>query len=413
MALRLIIEDFEGSTTIVPLEHEPVTIGRKEGNTIQLTEKNVSRSHAKLMLADDGWTIEDLGSYNGVVVNGVVIDERVLLREGDIITIGDYSLVLHDDVSRKTVDLDRPIKAANQAGGAASANSEFKEVATEPPVMAGASSSQDLPRLSPAELDQLSSSGGMAAADADTYGDEEGGGSRRGVIIGIVVVAALVLGVGGYLIASSPGGEAANDAGSAGDDAAGAVASGDSAGQPGDGAAAEAADAGAVADSTGDEDAAVAETGAADASPSDTDEAVIEDDPADADDGSGDAEATDEAVEDQAVEDEAAADAAPAKRRKKKRATSGGDTGGAAPAGADADALLADARKASMSGDLNKAYKLAKQSYAAKKSADALKVMAVSACKMGSKSKAKSAYAKMTSGKDAVKSLCSSHGIQL
>ncbi len=48
MALRLIIEDEEGATTIVPLGEEEITIGREPGNTIQLTEQNVSRQHARL-----------------------------------------------------------------------------------------------------------------------------------------------------------------------------------------------------------------------------------------------------------------------------------------------------------------------------------------------------------------------------
>jgi len=39
---KLIIEDDEGHTTVVPLVKEEITIGRKEGNTIRLTERNVS-----------------------------------------------------------------------------------------------------------------------------------------------------------------------------------------------------------------------------------------------------------------------------------------------------------------------------------------------------------------------------------
>ena len=46
---KLIIEDDEGKTTVVPLIRDEITIGRKEGNTIRLTERNVSRKHAKLI----------------------------------------------------------------------------------------------------------------------------------------------------------------------------------------------------------------------------------------------------------------------------------------------------------------------------------------------------------------------------
>ena len=47
---KLVICDDEGKTTIVPLIRDEVTIGRREGNTIRLTDRNVSRNHALLLL---------------------------------------------------------------------------------------------------------------------------------------------------------------------------------------------------------------------------------------------------------------------------------------------------------------------------------------------------------------------------
>ena len=41
---KLVIQDDEGKTTVVPLIRDEITIGRKEGNTIRLTERNVSRN---------------------------------------------------------------------------------------------------------------------------------------------------------------------------------------------------------------------------------------------------------------------------------------------------------------------------------------------------------------------------------
>ena len=86
---KLIIEDDEGHTTIVPLVKEEITIGRKEGNTIRLTERNVSRHHARLIKSNGTVFIEDLDSYNGVKVNGDKITARTNVREGDLIEIGD------------------------------------------------------------------------------------------------------------------------------------------------------------------------------------------------------------------------------------------------------------------------------------------------------------------------------------
>ncbi len=94
---KLVISDDEGKTTVVPLVRDEITIGRQEGNTIRLTERNVSRRHARLSKANGAFAVEDLESYNGVKVNGRKIDASVSLNAGDQITIGDYLLALQMD----------------------------------------------------------------------------------------------------------------------------------------------------------------------------------------------------------------------------------------------------------------------------------------------------------------------------
>src|SRR5215470_5947418 len=91
---KLVIQDDEGKTTIVPLIRDEITIGRKEGNTIRLTERNVSRRHARILRNNGEVHIEDLGSYNGIRVNNARIAERVSLRVSDQVQIGDYKLYL-------------------------------------------------------------------------------------------------------------------------------------------------------------------------------------------------------------------------------------------------------------------------------------------------------------------------------
>ena len=91
---KLVIQDDEGKTTVVPLIRDEITIGRKEGNTIRLTERNVSRRHARILRANGEVHIEDLGSYNGIRVNNARIAERVSLRVSDQVQIGDYKLYL-------------------------------------------------------------------------------------------------------------------------------------------------------------------------------------------------------------------------------------------------------------------------------------------------------------------------------
>jgi pSer/pThr/pTyr-binding forkhead associated (FHA) protein len=104
---KLVIEDDEGKRTLVPLTRDQYSVGRKEGNTIRLTERNVSREHARLFKKPPSGTptppngptlvLEDLTSYNGVFVNGLRVTHAQDLAHGDLVQIGDYRIVLQDE----------------------------------------------------------------------------------------------------------------------------------------------------------------------------------------------------------------------------------------------------------------------------------------------------------------------------
>jgi len=91
---KLVIADDEGKTTVVPLVRDEITIGRKEGNTIRLTERNISRRHAKLTKSNGSFLLQDLNSYNGVRINGQRVEAETSLNAGDQIHIGDYTIAL-------------------------------------------------------------------------------------------------------------------------------------------------------------------------------------------------------------------------------------------------------------------------------------------------------------------------------
>ena len=78
----------------------PITIGREEGNAIQLNDERISRFHVKIQQEDDQLIITDLESTNGTRVNGQDIRLRIL-RHGDMIGIG-RSLLLYG--SRDQID---------------------------------------------------------------------------------------------------------------------------------------------------------------------------------------------------------------------------------------------------------------------------------------------------------------------
>jgi hypothetical protein len=70
----------------------PITIGREEGNTIQLNDERVSRFHAKIQCDQDKLILTDLESTNGTKVNGEETQIRIL-RFGDVVSIGKTSLL--------------------------------------------------------------------------------------------------------------------------------------------------------------------------------------------------------------------------------------------------------------------------------------------------------------------------------
>ena len=92
--MKLIIEDDEGHRTIIPFARDELTIGRHEENVVRLTEKNVSRKHGRLLREDGRFFVEDLKSLTGIRVNGEKIVGKRLVREGDLIQIGESDLSL-------------------------------------------------------------------------------------------------------------------------------------------------------------------------------------------------------------------------------------------------------------------------------------------------------------------------------
>jgi len=65
----------------------PWTVGRSQENDIVIPDPNVSRKHARLSRADNGYVVEDLGSTNGTLLDGAPID-RERIESGDELTFG-------------------------------------------------------------------------------------------------------------------------------------------------------------------------------------------------------------------------------------------------------------------------------------------------------------------------------------
>ncbi|MHB8241136.1 MAG: FhaA domain-containing protein [Solirubrobacteraceae bacterium] len=68
-------------------------VGRSRDCEIVLEDTGVSRHHAELRPSADGWTVADLGSTNGVLVNGQEIRGVQLLQSGDRLELGTTQIV--------------------------------------------------------------------------------------------------------------------------------------------------------------------------------------------------------------------------------------------------------------------------------------------------------------------------------
>ena len=88
---RLTIRLPQGGQQVYRIEKPAINIGRQLSNDIIVEDKRVSRNHAQIKYQPDGqFVIFDLGSTNGISINGTPHMRQHLLRNGDHFTIGSY-----------------------------------------------------------------------------------------------------------------------------------------------------------------------------------------------------------------------------------------------------------------------------------------------------------------------------------
>jgi hypothetical protein len=80
----------------LPLVEEVTTIGSVGGNTVVLADPGVSKKHAGIRKVDGAFELADLGSTNGVYVNGHKVPKKTL-ESGDILRVGNTEAVFRRD----------------------------------------------------------------------------------------------------------------------------------------------------------------------------------------------------------------------------------------------------------------------------------------------------------------------------
>lgn len=110
---KLSIADDQGQRTNVTLVRDQYTIGRAEGNSVRLTERNISREHALVERTKRGLRIRDLDSDNGIFVNGARVEaEPHDLEHGDLVQVGDYRIDIIDEDLSTQEQAHRPLSGS-------------------------------------------------------------------------------------------------------------------------------------------------------------------------------------------------------------------------------------------------------------------------------------------------------------
>ncbi len=90
-----------GAAWLYPIRPESTSvIGRGESADLALEQASISRAHAEIRARGEAITITDLESHNGTRVNGVRLVAPHTLAAGDVINVGDVTLVFYREAHR-------------------------------------------------------------------------------------------------------------------------------------------------------------------------------------------------------------------------------------------------------------------------------------------------------------------------
>jgi pSer/pThr/pTyr-binding forkhead associated (FHA) protein len=124
---KLIIQSGTGTGTEFPLEKNELFLGRDLTSDLVINDPEVSRRHLRLVLDGATYRLEDLGSTNGTFINGQRLTAPVVLKPGEVITLGEKIVLRYEVIStdpNATVVVQRVV----------SSNTQPKETPVVPPV---------------------------------------------------------------------------------------------------------------------------------------------------------------------------------------------------------------------------------------------------------------------------------------
>jgi len=82
-----------------PLEGDQLIIGRDASNNVAINDAEISRKHSRLSFQGGKYVLEDLGSTNGTFVNGQRLAGPVVLKPGDVVSLGEQIVLMYDAIN--------------------------------------------------------------------------------------------------------------------------------------------------------------------------------------------------------------------------------------------------------------------------------------------------------------------------
>jgi hypothetical protein len=130
-SINLIMQHGPSPGQVFTVQSQPQVIGRGQGSHIIITDKTLSRQHARVWASTEGLVVEDMHSTNGTFVNGQKVSGAVRLRPGDTLQLGD---IITFSVQVAGSDFDNTVLA-----GAAPTGFDQTVVPGTPPVLVSVS----------------------------------------------------------------------------------------------------------------------------------------------------------------------------------------------------------------------------------------------------------------------------------
>ena len=86
----------DGFGTPHPVSEKLQRIGREPGSELKILHGSVSKKHGEIVRTSTGWQVRDVGSKNGIRVDGRTVEGRAPLTDGAVVHVGDVALLFVD-----------------------------------------------------------------------------------------------------------------------------------------------------------------------------------------------------------------------------------------------------------------------------------------------------------------------------